>query len=102
MTIGIYALVHKRTGKRFIDKSLNVTFHSKNHISEVFVDHNDDHYAKYFYEAVQKSGPFAFKFEILETFSYVNEEALVHRYNYWIDHFNTDDVNHGYNWKRRT
>lgn len=102
MVIGIYALKHKQSGKRFIDKSLNVTYYSKNHITEAFKDHNDDHYAKYFYDVVRNCGPFAFEFEILETFSYVDEEALVCRYNYWIDHFKTDDVNHGYNWKRRT
>lgn len=99
--IGIYAIKHKQSGKRFIDKSLNITYHSKNHFAEAFKDHNGEHYAKYFYDAVRKHGPFAFEFEALETFVMVDEAALVHRYNYWIDHFKSDHVDHGYNWKRR-
>lgn len=101
MTIGIYSIVHLKSGKRYIGKSLNVqrrlTDHKTNLINRSYKPKSVN---RHLYHAVQKYGWCAFKTEVLETFDKVDELLISERELFWIDHFDATNRKKGYNLRR--
>lgn len=101
MTIGIYAIIHSKSGKRYIGKSLNVERRLIDHKTNLISDsYKPKSVNRHLYSAVQKYGWCAFHTEVIETFEKVDEVLISKRELFWIDHFNTTNRSKGYNLRR--
>jgi group I intron endonuclease len=101
VTVGIYSITHRESGKRYIGKSVNVENRLYGHkYSLTQPTFNKKACNRHLYNAVQKHGWEAFDTEILERFTEIDEDQIAARELFWMDHFNTCDRQHGYNLRR--
>ena len=90
---GIYCIENMINHKKYIGQSININRRWKNHIRNL---NNGCHNNVYLQNAWNKYGSDNFYFYILEQ---CNQEDLDAREIFYIDLFNTDDRNSGYNLK---
>lgn len=99
MTIGIYIIQHRESGKCYVGKSIDV--------ERRFIEHkcylkknkrNKKVTNRYLYNAVQKYGWYSFKTFIVEKFKNINEQLIAERELFWMDFY--DSCNTGYNLRR--
>ena len=90
---GIYCIENMINHKKYIGQSININRRWKNHIRNL---NNGCHNNVYLQNAWNKYGSDNFYFYILEQ---CNQEDLDVREIFYIDLFNTDDRNSGYNLK---
>ena len=101
MTIGVYCIKHKETGRRYIGKSINIerrVVSHKYHLTSF--ERSKKTTNRYLYGSVRKHGWGSFLVCILEQFDDVNEELMSLRELYWMDFYNTCDRRYGYNLRR--
>lgn len=91
--IGIYTFINKINGKRYIGQSTDIGRRYYQH-SINSLNSNTLEYNSYFYKAIRKYGFSNFSFEILEE---CEEEKLNEREKYWIEFFNSNNQEFGYN-----
>lgn len=89
MTIGIYSICHRESGKRYIGKSIN--------IESRFGVHKRRQQNRHLSSAFKRYGIDAFDFEILEQFDEADENILAVRELYWMDCYKSYDRKFGYN-----
>lgn len=91
--VGIYIITNNINGKVYIGQSKNIQQRWKAHRTRPF-NSNAETYNTPLYRAIRKYGLNNFSFEILE-------ECLVEELNkkekYYIDKYNSNDLEHGYN-----
>lgn len=101
MTVGIYSITHRASGKRYIGKSINIESRLWSHKYALTRPERDKkHTNRHLYNAVQKHGWEAFATEILETFVEIDEALIAARELHWMDHYRTCDRTYGYNLRR--
>jgi group I intron endonuclease len=101
MTIGIYCILNKINGKRYIGKSKNIEHRFASHKSYLKKDLTDKKAVnRYLFDSVKKYGLENFLFEIVEKFNIVDDNLLKDREIYWMDFYKTCDRAHGYNLRR--
>jgi len=101
MTIGIYAITHIASGKKYVGKSVNVERRLITHKCHNTAAKRSIHATnRYLYNAVQKHGWSAFTTEILEVFIVINEERIAERELYWMDFYRTTERDYGFNLRR--
>lgn len=99
MSIGIYCIRHRESGKRYIGKSINVERRlyvhlcSANAKSKSVRQNQNPHLGN----ALRKYGVSAFDFLIIETFESISPQELADREVFWMDYYKTNDRNFGYN-----
>lgn len=90
---GIYAVVHKPTGKRYVGSSKDVRRRLRDHRTYLKAG---THYCKYLQHAYDKYGSDAFAFLLLE--AHVPVADLEAREQWWVDVYPTDMI---YNTRKR-
>jgi group I intron endonuclease len=89
---GIYAILNKKNGKRYIGSSVSsvrIRFHC--HIISL---ENGSHYNKHLQKAWNKYKPKAFRLILLEACS---SNDCIKREQHWIDHYDASNRKYGYN-----
>ncbi len=97
MTIGIYSITHRVSGKRYVGKSKNIEKRVVGHKHHLV---KGNHFNRHLQYAVVKDGWESFTWEILEQFDVVDEELMKVRELYWMEHFKTTERSHGYNLRK--
>lgn len=92
MTVGIYRLYNKVTGRIYVGKSKNIENRIKRHLSKIRV-HNSDTYER-MREDLEKYGEESFAYEILEECSLEEMDSREAYYAFKFDVFNPEK---GYN-----
>ena len=101
MTIGIYSIRHKQSGKRYVGKSVNVERRLITH--KYYCSRNvpnKRHSNRHLYNAIRKYGWDAFDKELLETFDTVDNKLISERELFWIDFYDATNRDKGYNLRR--
>jgi len=89
---GIYAIINKTNGKRYIGSSKQIKYRWRsNHIPQL---KKGEHYNTHLQHAWNKYGEKNFDFQILEE---CNESNLVEKEEHWIEHYKSWNRKHGYN-----
>lgn len=91
--IGIYLFTNKINGKRYIGQSIDIGRRYYQHSVNSY-NANCLEYNSYFYKAIRKYGFNNFSFEILEE---CQKEELDEKEKYWIQYYNSNDMEKGYN-----
>lgn len=97
MTIGIYSINNLINGKRYIGKSKDVNKRIWSHFNLLKKDEPTRSVNRHLYASVRKYGIENFTWEVLESFSELNETLLADREVYWMEFYNTTDRDFGYN-----
>ena len=101
MTVGIYCILNKINGKRYIGKSKNIEHRFASHESYLKKNlPNKKVVNRYLFDSVKKYGLDNFLFEIVEKFNIVDDNLLKDREIYWMDFYKTCDRAYGYNLRR--
>lgn len=100
MTVGIYAIRHVESGKRYIGKSVNVEYRLIQHKSLLTKPIRSKDCNRHLYNAVQKYGWHKFVTEVVEKFDHIDEAHIAARELFWMDEYNTCDRKYGYNLRR--
>lgn len=100
MTIGIYSITHRDSGKRYIGKSINIESRLWQHKNLLTKPERSKDCNRHLYNAVQKHGWETFRTETIEEFDWVDERHIAARELFWMDHFQTCDRGFGYNLRR--
>lgn len=87
MTIGIYCILHKSSGRCYVGKSINIERRRWQHEYHLTKPHRDSKSTnRYLYAAVQKYGWDAFEFLVLEEFDAgINELMMSERELFFMD-----------------
>lgn len=99
MTCGIYAIVNKVNGKRYVGKSIDIEVRWRGHLSQLRNKARSKDCNRHLYNAFQKYGESSFGFEYLEILP-ADDTALSERELYWMDKLNTLDRDFGYNLRK--
>lgn len=100
MTIGIYAITHIPSGKKYIGKSINIERRLIAHKHSLLSSVRSKDTNRHLYNTVQKHGWEEFSTEVIECFGSVDESMIAERELYWMDFYNTTDRKHGFNLRR--
>jgi group I intron endonuclease len=87
---GIYAIVNRLNGKRYIGSAASLRNRWKSHRSAL---NRGVHHSKKLQSSWQKNGHANFEFTVIE---FVGLESLIEREQFWIDHYDAAGPN-GYN-----
>lgn len=93
MGVGIYSIICKPTGKVYVGQSKNIKLRKSQHLSKLMVG---QHYNTYFQNAFNKYGRDNFSFRVLEN---CKEEILTEREEFWINFYNSNKAEYGFNLK---
>jgi group I intron endonuclease len=96
MTCGIYAIVNKVNGKRYVGKSINIEGRWGSHLSQLRNKTRSKDCNRYLYNSFQKHEETSFGFEYLEVLP-TDDIILYERELYWMLELNTLDKAFGYN-----
>ena len=96
MTCGIYAIVNKVNGKRYIGKSIDIEIRWRSHLSQLRNEVRSKDCNRYLYNSFKKYGEGSFGFEYLEVLP-VDDGILFERELYWMSQLNTLSRDFGYN-----
>lgn len=99
MTCGIYAIVNKVSGKRYIGKSIDIEVRWRSHLSQLRNSTRSKDCNRYLYNAFQKYGETYFGFEYLEVLP-SDDTTLAERELHWMEELNTLDSDFGYNLRK--
>lgn len=92
---GIYSIVNKVNGKRYIGSSKSVYYRwAQGHLPQL---RDGNHYNNHLQNAWNKYGDQSFLFEVTEE---CPETVLLEREGYWIEHYKSWEREHGYNLTR--
>lgn len=100
MSCGIYAIVNKVNGKRYIGKSVNIELRWVSHISILRRKPRCKDCNRHLYNAFQKYGEECFRFEYLEVLENSTEDVLKEQELFWIEYLKTDEREFGYNLRK--
>lgn len=100
MTIGIYAITHVSSGRKYIGKSISIERRLISHKCSLLSSLRSKDTNRHLYSAVQKYGWCEFSTEVIESFTEVDEQIIAERELYWIDFYQTIDRKHGFNLRR--
>jgi len=100
VTIGIYSITHRESGKRYVGKSINVEARLWQHKNLLTKPVRSKDCNRHLYNAVRKYGWSAFDTEVLEDFDWVDEDYIAARELHWMDHYRTCERAFGYNLRR--
>lgn len=100
MTIGIYSITHRDSGKRYIGKSINIESRLWQHKNLLTKPERSKDCNRHLYNAVQKYGWETFCVETIEEFDWIDDDHIAARELFWMDHFQTCDRRFGYNLRR--
>lgn len=98
---GIYSIINLVNGKRYIGKSININNRIANHICGLTSKSKDCN--RYLINSWHKYGRNNFIYEILEEIDIHSENFqnnIKDRELYWMNYYNTTDLNYGYNLRR--
>lgn len=90
--IGIYKITNNTNGKVYIGQSIDIYKRWREHKRRAFI--KNEEYNKYLYNAFRKYGIDNFTFEIIEL---CNREDLNNRECYYIQFYNSNNEQYGYN-----
>jgi group I intron endonuclease len=99
MSCGIYAIVNKVNGKRYIGKSINIEMRWSNHLSNLRRNTRSKDTNRKLYSAFKKYGESNFGFEYVEILD-KDDSILSSRELYWIEELKTDKHQFGYNLRK--
>jgi group I intron endonuclease len=91
MGCGIYKITNKIDKKVYIGSSLNI---SSRHYKHFWLLRKNIHDNNYLQNSFNKFGEYNFVFEIVE---FCDKSELIERENYYINHFNSNSLEFGYN-----
>lgn len=91
MQTGIYCIVNKQNGKKYIGSTLSFNIRWRDH--KAFLNKNK-HHSTYLQNSWNKYKEDNFEFRILE---YVTAELLIQREQWWMDLFGSYEKEYGYN-----
>ena len=94
MTIGIYCIENKISGKKYIGKSKNIEDRFRNH---KWMLRKSKHHNDYLQASYDKYNKECFEFYILETLDKYDAIELSFMEMKWIDHYETMNSKNGYN-----
>ncbi len=97
MTSGVYAIVNKINGKRYVGKSNNIERRWSDHIRLLRKDTKPKDCNRHLYSSFKKYGENNFGFEYLESFDVYDDALLSEAELFWIDLFGTLNRDFGYN-----
>lgn len=100
MTIGIYAIEHVATGRRYIGKSIDIEKRFGVHKYNLVSKSRRKDTNRYLWSAVQKYGIDAFSFNVIETFATVDEIRISEAELNWMDFFDSCNRKFGFNLRR--
>lgn len=100
MTIGIYAIEHIETGKKYVGKSLNIERRLAWHRYKLNQPVCSKDCNRHLWNSVQKFGWTAFTTKILETFDSLDEAAIAAAELRWMDDLRSCERDFGYNLRR--
>lgn len=100
MTIGIYAVVNKTTGKYYIGKSKNIERRWISHRCNMKQEICSKDFNRYLHNAALKYGVDDFEFIILQKFSKFNDEQLSEAELFWIEFYDSTNSELGYNLRK--
>lgn len=101
MSIGIYAIVNKVNGKRYVGKSINIEQRWTSHLSQLRCIKRSKDCNRYLYSSFKKYGESNFGFEYLELFDEPNEIQLSNRELHWMLELKSLSRDNGYNLRKR-
>lgn len=101
MTCGIYAIVNKVTGKRYVGKSVNIELRWANHLSQLRKEVRSKDTNRHLFSAFKKQGEESFGFEYLEV-TELSDEILAERELFWIEQLQATNREFGYNLRKDT
>jgi group I intron endonuclease len=90
---GIYIIINKINGKIYIGSSVNLKTREREHFRSL---KNNKHHSQHLQYAYNHYGKESFKFGIIEYVS-KDKELLLKREQYWLDYYQSYDMNYGYN-----
>ena len=99
MTIGIYSITNKITGKRYIGKSINIERRFTDHRCSLKKKECGKSTNRHLFNSVKEYGIDCFDFEIIEKFETVDESAIAEAELKWIRYYKTTDGKFGYNFR---
>lgn len=85
MSCGIYAIVNKINGKRYVGKSINIERRWKSHLYLLKRKTKSKDCNRHLYNAFHKYGENSFGFEYLEVFDDFDDMILKSRELFWIE-----------------
>lgn len=97
MTCGIYAIVNKVNGKRYVGKSSDIERRWANHLYLLKSEVKSKDCNRYLYNSFNKYGSSNFGLEYLQVFDEIDEDLMKDREFFWINHLRTLEREHGYN-----
>lgn len=100
MSIGIYAIVNKVNGKRYVGKSINIEQRWTSHLSQLRCIKRSKDCNRYLYSSFKKYGESNFGFEYLELFDEPNEIQLSNRELHWMLELKSLSRDNGYNLRK--
>jgi group I intron endonuclease len=100
VTIAIYCIQHKESGRRYVGKSINVERRLTHHKHTLTSATKSKDVNRHLRKAVQLYGWGAFTTTHLEVFDHVDEVRIAERELYWIDFYRTTERLYGYNIRR--
>jgi len=100
MTCGIYAIVNKLDGKRYVGKSINIEARWTAHLSVLRNDVMKKGVNRHLFNSFKKHGEVSFGFEYLEVIDEADELLLSERELVWMEKLNTCSRDKGYNLRR--
>lgn len=96
MSCGIYSIVNKVTGKRYVGKSINIEKRWRTHLSELRRSERKRGTNRHLFADFKKYSEDSFGFEYTEVLD-ENEELLAERELFWMKEYNSLDREFGYN-----
>ena len=100
MTCGIYAIVNKVNGKRYVGKSINIESRWRSHLLQLRASVRSKDCNRHLYAAFNKYGEPSFGFEYLEVFDFCSEEHIKTRELFWMEELKSINRKFGYNLRR--
>lgn len=100
MTCGIYAIVNKVDGKRYVGKSINIEARWGTHLRDLRREVIKKNSNRHLFNAFKEYGESNFGFEYLETVDNGDDDLLSFRELFWMDHLGSCNRIKGYNLRR--